>query len=88
MQKLSALKNWFSLIQFLRSTTSECMMEICPAGPPKLINPSFVQNFRASLNDMISDFILLCILTVNLVSRIKYIPPFVPFIFFHGFLLV
>jgi hypothetical protein len=26
------------------------MMEIWPAGPPKLINPSFSQNFNAVLN--------------------------------------
>ena len=26
------------------------MMAICPAGPPKLINPSLSQNLKASLN--------------------------------------
>jgi len=27
------------------------MMEICPAGPPKLIKPSFSQNLKASLKE-------------------------------------
>jgi hypothetical protein len=27
------------------------MMAICPAGPPKLISPSFSQNLSASRND-------------------------------------
>ena len=48
MQKLRARRNCSSGIQRLRSTISRCMMAICPAGPPKLMNPSFTQKRRAS----------------------------------------
>src|SRR6266700_4066478 len=50
MQKLSARRNSSSATHFFCSTSSRCMMAICPAGPPKLMNPSFSQNRRASLN--------------------------------------
>src|SRR5947209_3411871 len=50
MQKFRERRNWDSEIQHLRSTSSLCMIAICPAGPPKLMNPSFTQNHNASLN--------------------------------------
>ena len=43
MQKLSARKKTFSLIHSLPSTRFLCIMAICPAGPPKLMNPSLNQ---------------------------------------------
>ncbi|GEM_PF-6913881 len=48
-------RNGFSSIHFRRSTTSWCMMAICPAGPPKLMKPSFAQNVSASLNEAVFD---------------------------------
>src|SRR4051812_4850992 len=48
MQKFSVLRYWFSEIQRFFSTNSRCMIAICPAGPPKLMNPSFTQNRNAS----------------------------------------
>ena len=48
MQKLSACRNRRSPIQRRRSTSSSCMIAICPAGPPKLMKPSFSQNQNAS----------------------------------------
>src|SRR5215207_8244802 len=50
MQKLSVLKYWPSETHRFLSTSSLCMMAIWPAGPPKLINPSFTQNQKASPN--------------------------------------
>jgi hypothetical protein len=50
MQKLSARKNWPSGTQRFRSTSSRCMIAICPAGPPKLMKPSLTQNRVASPN--------------------------------------
>src|SRR5215210_7775898 len=50
MQKLSVLKYWPSETQRFFSTSSRCMIAICPAGPPKLIKPSFTQNQKASQN--------------------------------------
>ena len=49
MQKFRARKNCSWLTQPLLSTSSCCMMAICPAGPPKLIRPSLDQNRSASL---------------------------------------
>jgi hypothetical protein len=49
MQKFSVRKNCPSETQRFLSTNSSCMIAICPAGPPKLINPSFTQNQNASL---------------------------------------
>ena len=37
-----------SLIQRRRSTSSACMIAICPAGPPKLMKPNFSQKRKAS----------------------------------------
>src|SRR5690349_23148362 len=48
MQKLSACRKRPSEIQRRRSTSSWCMIAICPAGPPKLMKPSFSQNRNAS----------------------------------------
>ena len=48
MQKLSACRNRRSPIHLRRSTSSSCMIAIWPAGPPKLIIPSFSQNRNAS----------------------------------------
>src|SRR5450830_682623 len=48
MQKLRACRNRPSEIQRRRSTNSWCMIDICPAGPPKLMKPSFSQNQNAS----------------------------------------
>src|SRR6478736_473107 len=48
MQKLSACRNRRSEIQRRRSTSSSCMIAICPAGPPKLMQPSFSQKRKAS----------------------------------------
>jgi hypothetical protein len=48
MQKLSACRNRFSEIQRRRSTSSSCMIAICPAGPPKLMHPSLNQKRNAS----------------------------------------
>src|SRR5688500_13106914 len=50
MQKFKACKNRSLPIQRRRSTSSSCMIAICPAGPPKLMNPSFVQILKASRN--------------------------------------
>src|SRR5829696_5727313 len=48
MQKFSVLRYCFSETQRLLSTSSRCMMAIWPAGPPKLMKPSFTQNQNAS----------------------------------------
>jgi len=48
MQKLSVLKYWLSETQRFLSTSSRCMIAIWPAGPPKLMKPSFTQNQKAS----------------------------------------
>src|SRR5690349_9183494 len=48
MQKLSACRKRGSLIQRRRSTSSACMIAICPAGPPKLMKPSLSQKRKAS----------------------------------------
>src|SRR6476660_7179771 len=48
MQKLRACRNRRSEIQRRRSTSSSCMIAICPAGPPKLMQPSFSQKRKAS----------------------------------------
>src|SRR5512141_2593514 len=48
MQKFNAWRKWSSAIHFFFSTNSWCMMAICPVGPPKLMNPSFSQNLKAS----------------------------------------
>ena len=50
MQKLSVLRYCLSETHRFLSTSSRCMMAICPAGPPKLMNPSFTQNQNASQN--------------------------------------
>src|SRR5215204_2153376 len=50
MQKLSDLKYWLSETHRFLSTSSRCMIAICPAGPPKLMKPSFTQNQKASQN--------------------------------------
>src|SRR5206468_9365833 len=48
MQKLSARRNSGSDIQRFSSTSSRCMIAIWPAGPPKLMKPSFSQKRNAS----------------------------------------
>src|SRR5437764_8037811 len=48
MQKLSACRNRRSEIHRRRSTSWSCMIAICPAGPPKLMQPSLSQNQKAS----------------------------------------
>src|SRR4029079_2391888 len=48
MQKLRACRKRRSEIQRRRSTSSSCMIAICPAGPPKLMQPSFSQKRKAS----------------------------------------
>ena len=48
MQKFNVLRYWPSEIQRFLSTSSLCMIAICPAGPPKLMNPSLTQNQNAS----------------------------------------
>jgi len=48
MQKFNVLKYWPSETHRFLSTNSLCMMAIWPAGPPKLMNPSFTQNQKAS----------------------------------------
>jgi hypothetical protein len=50
MQKLRAWRKRRSEIQRRLSTSSSCMIAICPAGPPKLIIPSFSQNRNACLS--------------------------------------
>ena len=50
MQKLNVLKYWPSETHRFFSTNSRCMMAIWPAGPPKLMKPSFTQNRKASQN--------------------------------------
>src|SRR5881394_1952179 len=47
MQKLSACRKRLSEIQRRRSTSSWCMIAICPVGPPKLMKPSFSQKRNA-----------------------------------------
>src|SRR5204862_6796545 len=48
MQKLSACRKRLSSIHFFSSTTTRCMIAICPAGPPKLMKPSLSQKRNAS----------------------------------------
>src|SRR5690242_15721052 len=48
MQKLRACRKRRSEIQRRRSTSSSCMIAIWPAGPPKLMQPSFNQKRKAS----------------------------------------
>ena len=48
MQSFSVCRKRCSLIQRRRSTSSVCMMAICPAGPPKLLKPSFNQKQKVS----------------------------------------
>src|SRR5688500_3219211 len=50
MQKFSACRKRLSLIHFRFSTSSLCMMAICPVGPPKLMKPSLSQKRKASAN--------------------------------------
>ena len=50
MQKFRARRNWPSETQRFSSTNSRCIIEIWPAGPPKLMNPSLTQNRNASPN--------------------------------------
>src|SRR5712691_12337197 len=50
MQKFSACKNRDWLIHFFFSTSSVCMIAICPVGPPNEMKPSFNQNRNASVN--------------------------------------
>ncbi len=52
MQKFRVLRYCPSEIQRFFSTSSRCMIAICPAGPPKLMNPNFTQNQKASQNSM------------------------------------
>ena len=47
MQKLSPCRKRRSEIHRRRSTSSSCMIAICPAGPPKLIIPNFNQKRNA-----------------------------------------
>src|SRR4051795_797633 len=48
MQKFNACKKRDWLIHFFFSTSSVCIIAICPVGPPKEINPSLSQNRNAS----------------------------------------
>jgi len=48
MQKSSAFEKSASAIHRRRSTSSRCMIAICPAGPPNPMHPSFNQNLTAS----------------------------------------
>src|SRR5947209_2898085 len=48
MEKLRARRKSGSGTHRRWSTSSRCMMAICPAGPPKLIKPSFSQKRNAS----------------------------------------
>src|SRR3954453_23596190 len=48
MQKFNACKKRDWLIHFFFSTSSVCMIAICPVGPPKEINPSLSQKRNAS----------------------------------------
>src|SRR5258705_7166146 len=48
MEKLRARKKSGSGTQRFWSTSSRCMIAICPAGPPKLMKPSFSQKRKAS----------------------------------------
>src|SRR6185295_19338935 len=48
MQKLSACRKRGSSIQRFSSTSMRCIIAICPAGPPKLMQPIFSQTRNAS----------------------------------------
>src|SRR6185312_7343147 len=48
MEKLSACMKRASSIHFFSSTRMRCIMAICPAGPPKLMQPIFSQTPKAS----------------------------------------
>src|SRR4051812_1454031 len=48
MQKLSACRKRGSSIHFFSSTSIRCIMAIWPAGPPKLMQPSFSQSRNAA----------------------------------------
>src|SRR5262249_43842179 len=48
MQKLSACRKRASSIHFFSSTRMRCMSAICPAGPPKLMQPILSHNKKAS----------------------------------------
>src|SRR5438067_4477017 len=49
-EKLSACRKRLSSIHFFSSTSTRCMIAICPAGPPKLMKPSFSQKASAARN--------------------------------------
>src|SRR4051794_36903515 len=48
MQKFSACRKRGSSIHFFSSTSMRCIMAICPAGPPKLMQPILNQSRNAS----------------------------------------
>ena len=56
MQKFRARRNWPSETHRFSSTSSRCIIEIWPAGPPKLMNPSLTQNRNACPNPT-ADFV-------------------------------
>src|SRR5665647_785606 len=58
MQKLSACRKRFSDTQRRFSTSSRCMMAICPAGPPKLMKPNCSQKRNASLKEMVGGVLI------------------------------
>src|SRR5262249_39368262 len=48
MQKLSACRKRGSSIHFFSSIMTRCIIAICPAGPPKLMQPIFSQTRKNS----------------------------------------
>src|SRR5947209_2581749 len=50
MQKFSACRKRGSSIHFFSSTSMRCIMAICPAGPPKLMQPILHHSQKASPN--------------------------------------
>src|SRR3982751_972674 len=57
-EKLSACRKRLSSIHFFSSTSTRCMIAICPAGPPKLMKPSFSQKASAAENAIGGDALL------------------------------
>src|SRR5919199_4421992 len=51
IEKFSARRNSGSGTQRFSSTSSRCMIAIWPAGPPKLMKPSFTQKRKALANE-------------------------------------
>ena len=64
MQKFNACRKRASSTHFLSSTTTRCINAICPAGPPKLMQPIFSQTRKASpkLDRAVASVVDICVM--------------------------